>query len=84
MSSDSEEYTSLIPRVSLEVKFSEQLQKHITSGGLSPLPEEVEVSEERQKDEEDVEGAIVFESHELETDDPQDSSTGNRNETTPV
>ena len=45
MSSDSEEYTSLIPH------------------GLSPLPEEVEVSEERQKDED------VFDGHGLETDE---------------
>ena len=65
MSSDSEESTSLIPPVSLEVKFSDQLQRDMMSGGLSPLPEEVEDLEERKRDE-DVEGVIVFEGHGLD------------------
>ena len=69
LSSDSEESTSLIPPVSLEVKFSDQLQRDMISGGLSPLPEEVEESAEERKKDEDVDGAIVFESHELQTDE---------------
>ena len=55
--------------MSLEVKFSDQLQRDMMSGGLSPLPEEVEEPAEERKKDEDVDGAIVFESHELQTDE---------------